>query len=148
MSTAVATVADIEAIESVPLERRNLPSNTYEALKQGAAINPDKIALQFFLQGTHFADAVFYTYKDVLGLITQTANMFHDLGIGKDDVVSTILPNLPQAYFTIFGGEAAGIVNPINPLLEPQVMAEIMKAAGTKVLVGSWSTGPRGGPHI
>jgi fatty-acyl-CoA synthase len=135
MSTAVAIIADIEAIESVPLERRNLPDSTYEAIQQGANIKSDKIALQFFLQGTHFADAVFYTYRDLIGLINQTANMFCDLGIGKDDVVSMILPNLPQAYFTIFGGEAAGIVNPINPMLEPQVMADIMNAASTKVLV-------------
>ncbi len=135
MSTGVATMAEIKAIESVPLERRDLPTNTYAAIQQGAAINPDKIALQFFLQGTNFTDAVFYTYRDLSSLITQTANMFHDLGIGKNDVVSMILPNLPQAYFTIFGGQAAGIVNPINPLLEPQVMADIMKEAGTKLLV-------------
>jgi fatty-acyl-CoA synthase len=135
MTAAVATISDIESIESVPLKRRNLPSNTYEAIQQGAALKPDKIALQFFLQGTHFNDALFYTYKDVIGLINQTANMFHDLGIGKDDVVSMILPNMPQAFFTIFGGEAAGIVNPINPMLEPEVMADIMNAAGTKVLV-------------
>jgi len=135
MSTGVATVADIEVIESVPLERRNLPGSTYEAIQQGANIKSDKIALQFFLQGTHFADAVFYTYRDLIGLINQTANMFYDLGIGKDDVVSMILPNLPHAFFTIFGGEAAGIVNPINPMLEPQVMADIMNAAGSKVLV-------------
>ncbi len=135
MSKAVATLADIEAIESVPLERRNLPGSTYEAIRQGANIKSDKIALQFFLQGRYFSDAVFYTYRDLIGLINQTANMFTDLGIGKDDVVSMILPNMPQAYFTIFGGEAAGIVNPINPMLEPQVMADIMNAAGTKVLV-------------
>jgi fatty-acyl-CoA synthase len=35
----------------------------------------------------------------------------------------------------LWGGEAAGIVNPINPLLEPATIAEICQAAGTKVLV-------------
>jgi fatty-acyl-CoA synthase len=135
MSSRVATTADIKEIESVPLTRRNLSASTYEAIQQGAAINPDKIALQFFLQGLEFSDAVFYTYHDLLRLINQTANMFNGLGLGKDDVVSVILPNLPQSYFTIYGGQAAGIVNPINPLLEPQVMAAIMNAAGTKLLV-------------
>ena len=135
MSKGVATIADIRAIESVPIERRDLPSSTYEAIQRGAHIKSDKIALQFFLQGTHYSDAVFYTYRDVLSLINQTANMFYDLGIGKDDVVSMILPNLPQSFFTIFGGEAAGIANPINPMLEAQMLADIMNAAGTKVLV-------------
>lgn len=135
MSPAVATISNIKSIESEPLAKRNLPASTYEAIQQGAAIRSDKIALQFFLQGTDFSDALFYTYRDLIGLINQTANMFYDLGIGKDDVVSMILPNLPQAYFTIWGGEAAGIVNPINPMLEPQVMADIMNAAGSKLLV-------------
>lgn len=131
----VATLADIELMEEIPLDTRDLPANTYAALQRGANKKPDKIALQFFLQGTNYKDAVFYTYKDLMALITQTANMFHALGIGKGDVVSMILPNLPQAYFTIWGGQAAGIVNPIDPLLDAQVMANIMNAAGTKVLV-------------
>jgi len=57
------------------------------------------------------------------------------VGIEKNDVVSVILPNLPQSYFAIWGAEAAGIVNPINPMLEPEVMVDIMNAAGAKVLV-------------
>lgn len=135
MNKGVATTADIKRIEQKPLAKRDLPQSTYEALLRGESINPDKIALRFFLQGDAYADQLFYTYKDVIGLVNQTANMLHDLGIRENDVVSMILPNLPQAFFTLWGAEAAGIVNPINPLLEPAVMADIMNAAGTKVLV-------------
>lgn len=135
MKKGVATMADIKTIEQKPLAKWDLPHNTYEALLRGESINPNKIALRFFLQGDAYADQVFYTYKDMIGLVNQTANMFHDLGVNKNDVVSMILPNMPQAFFTIWGGEAAGIVNPINPMLEPNVMADIMNAAGTKVLV-------------
>jgi fatty-acyl-CoA synthase len=135
MKNGVATLADIKSIEQKPLTKRDLPQSTYEALLRGESINPDKIALRFFLQGDAYADQLFYTYKDVIGLVNQTANMLHDLGIRENDVVSMILPNLPQAFFTLWGAEAAGIVNPINPLLEPSVMADIMNAAGTRVLV-------------
>jgi fatty-acyl-CoA synthase len=135
MGKGVATSADIESIERTSLAEQGLPPNTYEALKRGEAINPNKIALRFFLQGEAYADQVFFTYKDLIGLVNQAANMFHDLGIGQDDVVSMILPNIPQAFITIWGAEAAGIVNPINPLLEAKVMADIMNAAGSKVLV-------------
>jgi fatty-acyl-CoA synthase len=61
--------------------------------------------------------------------------MLNGLGLGHDEVVSIVLPNLPQTYFAFLGGEAAGIANPINPLLEPETMAEIMNAAKTRVLV-------------
>ena len=135
MPTGIATIADIEEIESVPLERRDLPASTYEAIQLGSAINPDKIALEFFLEGLEFNHVVFYTYHDLIALINQTANMFNGLGISQNDVVSMILPNLPQTCFTIWGGEAAGIINPISPMLEPAEMADIMNAAGTKLLV-------------
>ncbi len=132
-----ATIADIEAFESVPLEERGLPPNTYEALKRSAEKFPNKNALSFFLQakGDAYKKSVNYTYKEFLAKTHKVANMFHALGVGPTDTVSYLLPNLPQTYFTVMGGEAAGIVNPINPLLEPHVWAEIMNAAKTKVLV-------------
>ena len=75
------------------------------------------------------------TYRELMANITRTANLFHDLGVGPQDVVSYLLPNLPQTHYVLWGGEAAGIVNPINPLLEPATIAEICQAAGTKILV-------------
>ena len=130
-----ATLADIEAFEAVPLAERELPSNTYEAIKRAAVQHPTKLALIFFLQGTAFQQAVNYTYRDLLGKLNQTANMLHDLGLAADEPVSYILPNLPQTYWTFYGGEAAGISNPINPLLEPVTIAELLNAANTKILV-------------
>ncbi len=129
------TYADIKAMEETPLSEYNLPANTYEMLARGAAINPDAVALHFFLQTESYQKPAQYTFKQLMNAINQSANMFNDLGIGKDDVVSMILPNVPQAHFTIWGGEAAGIVNPINPLLEASQLADIMNAAQTKVLV-------------
>jgi fatty-acyl-CoA synthase len=61
--------------------------------------------------------------------------MFHDLGIGPTDVVTYLLPNIPQTHSVLWGAEAAGIVNPINPLLEPATIRDICRAAGTRVLV-------------
>jgi fatty-acyl-CoA synthase len=135
MPKAVATLADIEEMEKIPLKDRNLPASTYAAIKRSAEQHPNQTALGFFLQATEYENAVMYNYTEFLGKINQTANMLHDLGVGRNDVVSYILPNLPQTYFTLFGSEAVGISNPINPLLEPHVMAEIMNAAKTKVLV-------------
>lgn len=130
-----ATVADIEAFEAVPLAERNLPESTYAAIRRTAESYPDDIALIFFLQGTAYQQSVQFTYREWLGKLHQTANMLHDLGLRPGETVSYILPNLPQTYWTLYGGEAAGIANPINPLLEPAGLAEIMNAAQTKILV-------------
>lgn len=131
----IRTLADIKAMETTPLADRQLPSNIYEFFTRSAQQFGDKDAMIFFLQGTAYQQAVHYSYRDLLARITQTANMFHSLGIGPNDTVSYVLPNLPQTYFTLYGGEVAGIANPINPLLEAPVIAEIMNAAQTKVLV-------------
>ena len=129
------TIADIDAFEKTPLDERHLPESTYEMITRGAAIDPEAAALEFFLQGTEFKNSVGWSYREFLDDINRAANMFHHFGIGKNEVVSMLLPSLPQAHFTIWGAEAAGIVNPINPLLEADQIAEIMIAAGTNVLV-------------
>jgi fatty-acyl-CoA synthase len=128
-------IGDIEAFEKVPLEKRLDVFNTYDLLRKGAAINPEARAISFFLSGDTYDQPMQVTYRDLMANITRTANLFHDLGVGPHDVISYLLPNLPHTHCVLWGGEAAGIVNPINPLLEPATIAEICQAAGTKVLV-------------
>jgi len=131
----IRTIADIEALEATPLATRNLPPNLHEFFIRSAQAFGDKDALVFFLQGTAYQQAVHFSYRELLAKIRQTANLLHGLGVGPQDTVSYVLPNLPQTYFTLYGSTLAGIANPINPLLEPAVIAEIMNAAQTKVLV-------------
>jgi fatty-acyl-CoA synthase len=129
------TVQDIIAFEQTPLAERNLSGSTYDVFTRASANSPDSPALTFFLQGTDYKKTVEFSHRQLLGKINQAANMFADLGIGPTDTVSYILPNLPQTFFTLYGGEAAGIANPINPMLEAHTIAEIMNAAETKLLV-------------
>jgi len=87
------------------------------------------------MSGETWESPIEITYKQLLARITQSANLFTDLGVGPRDVVTYILPNVPQAHFSLWGAEAAGIANPINPMLEPTQIRDIMNAAKTKVLV-------------
>jgi fatty-acyl-CoA synthase len=128
-------IGDIEKFESKPIEERLSAFNTYDLIKNGAAINPDATAISFFNSGETYDQPMQVTYRELIANITRTANLFHDLGIGPHDVISYLLPNLPHTHYVLWGGEATGIVNPINPLLEPGTIAEICQAAGTKVLV-------------
>ncbi len=129
------TIADIKALEEKAFEDYDLPTSTYELIKTGAEINPSRIALSFFLEAANYSKPKEYSYQEMISLINQVANMFNDFAIDKDSVVSLVLPNLPQTFFSIFAAETAGIVNPINPLLEAEQIADIMNAAKTKVLV-------------
>ncbi|HSH91298.1 MAG TPA: acyl-CoA synthetase, partial [Ramlibacter sp.] len=101
----------------------------------GAALDPDRAAIEFLPNADPSEAAVTVTYRQLVGDVNQAANMFHQLGVGKDDVVSFLLPLLPQSFMSLLGAQAAGIANPVNPLLEASQIAEILRAADTKVLV-------------
>lgn len=131
----IAAAKDMEEIERIPIAERLTAFNTYDLLKKGASINPDALAVSFMLSGDLYAKPMQVTYRDFWAQINRAANLFHDMGIGPRNVVSYLLPNLPHTHYVLWGGEAAGIVNPINPLLEPSTIREICQAAGTEVLV-------------
>jgi len=127
------TLADIVALEQTPLSARPVGPYTFTMVQRGAAINP--LALRFVLNGQKPTGSVDTTYAELLGYLCQTANLLHALGLGPTDMVSYLLPNLPETTFVYCGVQAAGIVNPINLLLETAQIADIFNACGTKVLV-------------
>ncbi len=112
---AVSSYLDIRAIEQVPLRERGLAANTYAALQHCALANAEAPALSFVLDARRHQRTHDWSYAELFADITRAANAFHELGIGPGDVVAFLLPNLPETHFTIWGGEAAGIVMAINP---------------------------------
>jgi fatty-acyl-CoA synthase len=142
---AFTTDEDVRAFETTPYSDRIAAASTFEALRLGAAHNPDAPAIQLLPNAEPTDTPIRISYRDFIALTTQAANMFHALGVGPNDVVSFLLPLLPEAFITLFGAEAAGIANPVNPLLEPYQIAEILEAARTTVLV---ALGPMPGTDI
>ncbi len=130
----IATQADIDAIEAQGFPA-GLPASTYEAIRRAAIAHPDAPALSFFLRTVDQAKPETWTYRQLLTQITRTANLFHSLGADKDSVIAFVLPNLPETHFVIWGGQATGIVAAINPLLEPQAIAELLVAVDARILV-------------
>ena len=141
----LTSAADLAAFEAVPYAKRIAAHSTYEALSIGAAHDPQAPALKFLARADADETPVTLTHAQFLARVTQSANMLAALGVGPNDVVSSLLPLLPQSFFTLFGAEAAGIANPVNPLLEPWQIAEILRAADTRVLV---ALGPVPGSDI
>lgn len=135
MSFQIARLADIETIEKVPFKERIKENSTYEIIRKGAQINPQSPAISFLPNGDNFGQPMVISYQQLLGRINQTANMLFNLGIGPEDVVTFLLPNLPQTHFVLWGAEAVGIANPINPLLEAETIRDICIAAKSKVIV-------------
>ncbi|SFM32768.1 acyl-CoA synthetase [Marinobacter zhejiangensis] len=131
----IRTMDDIEAIEKTPWSSYHFPDSTLEMIEASVQRRPEAVALRFLPTAENGEEGVCYSYRQFGERIRQAANAFIALGVGPEDVVSFMLPNLPQTHFTLWGGQAAGITNAVNPMLEPEHIAGILNGAGTKVLV-------------
>ncbi|MEN9011418.1 MAG: acyl-CoA synthetase [Yoonia sp.] len=133
---AYASMNDRNAIENeMAWDARELPVTTYGLLSQTTAKFPDRKALSFQLFSGPNDPCETFTWSELKEKTTQAANMFRDLGIGENDVVAYMLPCANEAVLTYLGGQVAGIVNPINPLLDAEQIGAILRETGAKVLV-------------
>jgi fatty-acyl-CoA synthase len=131
--SGIASMADVLALESE--HAGPLPSSTYDMIGAAARAYPQAPALSFFLRVEDHQQPQVWSYETLFSRITATANFLHELGVGRDDVVAFVLPNLPQTHLAIWGSQAAGIAFAINPLLEPAAIAELLDAGEAKVLI-------------
>ncbi|MFM2354770.1 MAG: hypothetical protein RLZZ528_506 [Pseudomonadota bacterium] len=131
-----SSVADRNAIEAaMPYEKRALATTLYQFLGQTKQRFPDRPALSFQILSGAKDKAETLTWTELHGRVTQAANLFRSLGVGETDVVAYLLPNSVETAVVLLGGAVAGIVNPINPLLEAEQIAAILRETNAKVLV-------------
>ena len=141
-ASGIASERDIEAIEARgPAEPRRI----FRVPSAEAALDPDAPALSFFRTVDEHRRPETWTYRELLARITQTANLFHRLGASKGTIIAVLLPNLPETHFAIWGAEAAGIVAPLNPLLEGAALGSLLEASGAEILV---TLAPQVGPDL
>jgi fatty-acyl-CoA synthase len=104
-------------------------------IRSGAELNPDAMAVIFFLRGAEYERSVRYTFRQNIANIDTAARLFQSLGVSTTDTISLILPNVPEMLWSMWGGEKVCAVNPINPLLEPDAIRDILFAVQPRVLV-------------
>ncbi|MFC3568362.1 acyl-CoA synthetase [Paracoccus simplex] len=131
-----ANVADRDAVEAeMPYAQRPVPRTLYEALTRTRDQHPQRPAISFQLFSDPKAPARTLSWTELHERVTETANLFHTLGVGPGDVVAYLLPNCIEAPVVLLAGATTGIVNPINPLLDAEQIAGILRETGAKVLV-------------
>ncbi len=129
------TIQDLEAIEHVPLAARLSVRSTYELIRKAAAQDPERAAIALLPAGEQADRPVCLSYRALLSSIHQTANLLADLGMGQQDVIALLLPDLLETQVLLWGGQAAGIVCPIPPWLPAQQVVDLLQAAKAKILV-------------
>ena len=98
------TLEDIERLERVPLARRLAVGSTYALLHKALANSPEQPARYFMLEGKQPRPDDALTAHAFLGKVHQTANLLADLGIGPQDVMALLLPDLLETHLLFWGG--------------------------------------------
>ena len=132
---AYATPGDLEAIESIPLADRGLPESTYALLSRAARLWPSRPAVTVLPNATRWAEPKCRTFGELLVDVHKTANMLHDLGVRRHDAVALISPNCDELITATLATQLAGIAAPINGALSHDHIAELVKRAGSRILI-------------
>lgn len=106
-------------------ESINYPKKTiYEAVRDSAIANPDKIAYDF-LDNTS-------TYSQFISDIDHCADALYALGLRKGDRVTISLPNCPQALICLYAinklGAISSMIHPLSPPKEVKFYLNISKS--------------------
>lgn len=141
----VRNLGDIEALERIPLAERIDSWNANVWVRRGLALDPAKIALQYFVTADPALPPQEVSYAALKHQVIQAANLFNKSGVGPADAVIYLLPTLPELYVTLLAGLEAGIVCGLNWMLKPPQLLELIRAAGAKAVV---ALGPTPGYEI
>ena len=125
----------LDMTNEMPWGARDVPTTVYEMLAGTAAKFPDRPAISDQLMSGATDKAETLSWSRFHDQVCQAANLFRSLGVGEGDVVALVLPNATETAVALMGGMTAGIVNPINPLLEPEQIGAILRETKAKVVV-------------
>lgn len=136
----IRNAEDLKRFEvEMSLEERLPERSILDVFIASADQQPDATAITMLMTGAPDEQPRQVGYAELLQLIRRAANMFSDLG-GLAPGVAFMLPSLVETHVTLWGAETAGYAVPINFLLQPESIAELLKASGAKILVAL-------GPH-
>ena len=136
----IRTREDLERFESeMTLDQRLPERSILDVFTASAAQHPTSTAITMLMTGAEDEQPRRVDYGQLLTMIQSAANAFHMLG-GPTPGVAYMLPSLIETHVTLWGAETAGYAVPINFLLQPESIVELIKASGAKILVAL-------GPH-
>ncbi len=132
---AIRNLDDIELLESQPYESVVPARSTYELISLAARRFPHREAFRYLPDDDLATAPRCITYTTLVENINRAANLFCSLGVGPDDAVAILAPNLPETQYALWGAQVAGRACPINYLLKPDHIAALLKASNAKLIV-------------
>jgi 3-(methylthio)propionyl---CoA ligase len=124
-------MAETRNLYSIGLERNAAnfaPLTPLDFLARSAAVFPDRLAV------IHGARR--HTWSEVYARCRRLASALREHGIGKNDTVAVMAPNVPEAFEAHFGVAMAGaVLNALNIRLDAASIAFMLQHGEAKVLI-------------
>ncbi|PZX19051.1 fatty-acyl-CoA synthase [Palleronia aestuarii] len=114
---------------------RDEPRTVWQLLNRTADAYGDRPAVTYQILSGPKDHAETLSWDELRGRVAQCANFLRELGVEEGDGVAYLLPNCNEAVITYLGGMVAGVVCPVNPMLEAEQIAAILRQTKAKVLV-------------
>jgi fatty-acyl-CoA synthase len=131
----IGSLEDIRRIESAPYADFMPHTDVLDALEDAARRHAERPAITFIRSADPSVPPARWTHAQMLAQVRRAARAFTALCGDAEPRVAFLLPAIPEAYFTLWGAESAGVACPINYLLGEEHIAELIDAARVNVLV-------------
>lgn len=129
------TIADVEAIEQVPLEQRITRWDFALNLLDGCRDDPSRAALHVTQNGNIDGAVLTWSFAELECRAIQVANLLRASGVGPSDVVAIVSPTVPGLFATLIGGLLAARPFPINWMLDAPTLRDLMQSAKVKAVI-------------
>ena len=133
-------ISDIEDLRTLETNDFNsvFPRKTpWDIISYQAQIRPDATAIRF-IRDTKKPDLdEVVTYKQFADQIQGAAQLFRNNGVSPNRSVAILTQHTPSAQVALWGAQIAGVACPINPFLNPEHIAGLIRAADACLLYTS-----------
>lgn len=127
----IATLADLEALEAQGFEAVFPHRTPCDVIRASAARAPDAVALRELRpEGERVL-----TYAAFVERIDAAANLFRAMGVTGERAVALLTPHTAAAQTALWGAQLAGRACPINPMLRPEHIAELLAEADAALVI-------------
>jgi fatty-acyl-CoA synthase len=135
MNGVMRTEADLAEIEGKGLAAFLPYASPFELIAASAAQYPNRPAIRYVTRAGAPETDFTLNYREFAGRIRQAANLFRRLGVTGNDSVAILAPHVLSTQIALWAAEVAGRACPINPMLAPEHVTQLLRAANVKIAI-------------
>ncbi|MGI9426610.1 MAG: AMP-binding protein [Hyphomicrobiaceae bacterium] len=131
----IRSIADIRALEAGSFDTLCPNRSAHSIIEASAKQWPDRTAIHYLADATDPKKDQRWSFSELHNGVMASARIFRAAGVSSDNSVAILANHTPLAQIALWGAQVAGRACPINPLLRPDHIAELFKAANVAAVV-------------